>query len=57
MLVSIPHFSLHTIQVLPVPISTALGFFIANQGLLIGSILAITAAFATAYTMRKRIYQ
>jgi hypothetical protein len=56
MLVSIPHFSQHTIQILPVPFSSALNFFVTNEGFLIGGMLVFTAVFAAAYSMRKRIY-
>ena len=54
LLVSIPHFSFHTIEILP--IATAVQSFLAVSGpVLAASVLAATGAIAALYSKRKRI--
>ncbi len=58
LLVSIPHFSLHIIQVLPFALTTApppQNFLAANGLLLIGSAIAIVAVSAAVIARKRRI--
>lgn len=56
LLVSIPHFSLHTIRLLPVSLAPPVGFFTISGLALLGGIIAVSAVFAGLYATRKRIY-
>ncbi len=58
LLVSIPHFSLHIIQVLPFALTTppaAQNFLATNSLLLVGSAIAIVAVSAAVIAMKRRI--
>lgn len=54
LLVSIPHFSLHLIQVAGVVVSSAVNSLEVDAPLLLGSTLVITLVFAVVYATRKR---
>lgn len=56
LLVSIPHFSLHLIQVAGVIVQSIQTALEVDAPLLAGSILVITLAFAGAYAARKRYF-
>jgi len=56
LLVSIPHFSLHLIQVAGVVVHTIVTSLELDAPLLAGSILVITLAFVGAYAARKRYF-
>jgi hypothetical protein len=56
LLVSIPHFSLHLIQVAGVVVSNLANTLALDAPILLGSLLVITLAFAGAYAARKRYY-
>jgi hypothetical protein len=56
LLVSIPHFSLHLIQVAGVVVRTIVTSLELDAPLLAGSILVITLAFVGAYVSRKRYF-
>jgi len=56
LLVSIPHFSLHLIQVAGVIVQNVQAALELDAPLLAGSILVITIAFAGAYAARKRYF-
>ncbi|MDA4117912.1 MAG: hypothetical protein OK455_06160, partial [Thaumarchaeota archaeon] len=55
LLVSIPHFSLHLIQVAGVIVQAIQTSLVLDAPLLAGSVLVITLAFAVAYAARKRV--
>lgn len=54
LLVSIPHFSLHLIQVAGVVVSSAVHSLEVDSPILLGSVLVITVVFAAVYGARKR---
>src|SRR3989449_5158741 len=56
LLVSIPHFSLHTLAILPVVASTLSNILMVDAPLLALSILAVSSLFAIAYARRPRAY-
>ena len=56
MLISIPHFSLHLIQVIPIPVGQIQNLLIVNSEVLVASILAITVVFAAVYKTRQKIF-
>ncbi|MBI2648901.1 MAG: hypothetical protein HYW93_04520 [Thaumarchaeota archaeon] len=56
MLVSIPHFSLHFIEVIPIPVAQIQNLLIVNSEALVVSILAITVIFAAVYKTRHKIF-
>lgn len=56
LLVSIPHFSLHLIQVAGIIIHSIQTSLALDAPLLAGSVLVITLAFAAAYAARKRYF-
>jgi hypothetical protein len=56
LLVSIPHFSLHLIQIAGELVHSAQSALALDAPLLVGSIIVITLAFAGAYTARKRYF-
>jgi hypothetical protein len=56
LLVSIPHFSLHLIQVAGVIVHSVQSVLELDAPLLAGSMLVITLAFAAAYAARKRYF-
>ena len=55
-LVSIPHFSLHTLAILPVVISAISNFLMVDAPLLALSVLAVSSLFAIVYARRPRAY-
>src|SRR3989441_207134 len=55
-LVSIPHFSLHTLAILPVVISAISNFLMVDAPLLVLSVLAVSSLFAIVYAKRPRAY-
>jgi len=55
-LVSIPHFSLHTLAILPVVASAISNILMVDAPLLALSILAVSSLFAIAYARRPRAY-
>lgn len=56
LLVSIPHFSLHLVQVAGVVVHTVESVLALDAPLLVGSMLVVTLAFAAAYASRKRYF-
>lgn len=56
LLVSIPHFSLHFIEVIPIPVAQIQNLLIANSEALVASIIAITVVFAAVYKTRQKIF-
>ncbi len=56
LLVSIPHFSLHLIQVAGEIVHTVVSTLALDAPILVGSIIVITLAFAGAYAARKRYF-
>jgi hypothetical protein len=56
MLISIPHFSLHLIQVIPIPVAQIQNFLIVNAEVLVASMLVITLVFAALYKTRQKIF-
>ena len=56
LLVSIPHFSLHTLAILPVVISAISNFLMVDAPLLALSVLAVSSLFAIVYAKRPRAY-
>jgi hypothetical protein len=56
LLVSIPHFSLHLVQVAGVIVHSIQTTLELSAPLLAGSLLVITLAFAAAYAARKRVF-
>jgi len=56
LLVSIPHFSLHTLAILPVVASAISNILMVDAPLLALSILAVSSLFAIAYARRPRAY-
>ena len=56
LLVSIPHFSLHLIQIAGELVHTVQSVLSLDAPLLVGSIIVITLAFAGAYAARKRYF-
>ncbi|MDG6966599.1 MAG: hypothetical protein JRN23_04010 [Nitrososphaerota archaeon] len=54
LLVSIPHFSLHLIQVAGVVVASAVSSLVVDAPLLLGSVLVVTLVFAAVYGARKR---
>lgn len=56
LLVSIPHFSLHLIQVAGVIVHNVQSALELDAPLLVGSIIVISLAFAGAYAARKRYF-
>lgn len=56
LLVSIPHFSLHLLQVAGVILHSVVNSLELDAPVLLGSILVVTLAFAAAYASRKRYY-
>lgn len=56
LLVSIPHFSLHLIQVAGQVVQRVASYLSLDAPLLAGSVLVITLAFAAAYAARKRYF-
>jgi len=55
-LVSIPHFSLHTLAILPVVMSAISNFLMVDAPLLALSVLAVSSLFAIVYAKRPRAY-
>jgi hypothetical protein len=56
LLVSIPHFSLHLVQVAGQIVNSIATTLALDAPLLAGSLLVITLAFAGAYAARKRFF-
>jgi hypothetical protein len=56
LLVSIPHFSLHLVQVAGQIVNSIASTLALDAPLLAGSLLVITLAFAGAYAARKRFF-
>ncbi len=56
LLVSIPHFSLHTLAILPVVTSAISNILMVDAPLLALSILAVSSLFAIVYARRSRAY-
>jgi hypothetical protein len=56
LLVSIPHFSLHLIQVAGVIVQSVVRSLELDAPILLGSIIVISLAFAAAYAARKRYF-
>ncbi len=57
LLVSIPHFSVHTITILPVLLSAISNIIMVDAPLLALSVLAVSSVFALIYARRPRVYQ
>ncbi len=57
LLVSIPHFSLHTITILPVVFSAISNIIMVDAPLLALSVLAVSSVFALIYARRPRVYR
>jgi hypothetical protein len=55
MLVSIPHFSLHTIQILP-SVLTALSYLVANGPILLTGLIIFSGFAAALFSKRKRFF-
>jgi hypothetical protein len=56
LLVSIPHFSVHLIQVAGIVVNNIVNTLALDAPILAGSLLVITLAFAGAYAARKRFF-
>ncbi len=57
LLVSIPHFSLHTITILPVLLGAVSNILMVDAPLLALSVLAVSSIFALIYARRPRAYR
>ncbi|HME18727.1 MAG TPA: hypothetical protein VKF15_03210, partial [Nitrososphaerales archaeon] len=56
LLVSIPHFSTHVIQISELPIVAALASFVADARVLLAAVLVTTVVFAVVYARRERLF-
>jgi hypothetical protein len=56
LLVSIPHFSVHLIQVAGIVVNSIVNTLALDAPILAGSLLVITLAFAGAYAARRRFF-
>lgn len=56
MLISIPHFSVRFIEVIPIPVAQIQNFLIVSSEALVASILVITVVFAAVYKTRHKIF-
>jgi hypothetical protein len=56
LLISIPHFSTHVIQISEAPIAAALAGFVADSRVLLAAVLLTTVVFAVVYARRERVY-
>jgi len=56
LLVSIPHFSLHTIAILPVVLTAIVNVVMLSAPILAVSVLVVTSIFALVYARRTRVY-
>ena len=56
LLVSIPHFSVHLVQVAGIVVNSIVSTLALDAPILAGSLLVITLAFAGAYAARKRFF-
>jgi len=56
LLISIPHFSTHVIQITELPIAAVLSSFVADARVLLAAVLVTTAVFAVIYARRERVF-
>jgi hypothetical protein len=55
LLISIPHFSTHVIQISELPVVAALSSFVADARVLLAAVLVTTIAFAVLYARREKV--
>jgi hypothetical protein len=56
LLISIPHFSTHVIQISELPVVAALASFVADARVLLAAVLVTTVVFAVVYARRERVF-